>query len=100
MNKVLEILSNNELRLNVDAIDEALLIDGLHKIANRIALGLILAALIVGAAVLMQVPTRFQLLGYPGLAILLFLAAALGGLALVISIVATDHKPRRKKRLR
>ena len=43
VNKVLDILSNNELRLNVDAIDEALLIDGLHKIANRIALGLILA---------------------------------------------------------
>ncbi|HZI66524.1 MAG TPA: AarF/ABC1/UbiB kinase family protein, partial [Thermoanaerobaculia bacterium] len=100
VNKVLDILSNNELRLNVDAIDEALLIDGLHKIANRIALGLILAALIVGAAVLMQVPTRFQLFGYPGLAILLFLAAALGGMALVVSIVATDHKPRRKKRLR
>ncbi len=97
VNKVLDILSNNELRLNVDAIDEALLIDGLHKIANRIALGLILAALIVGAAVLMQVPTRFQLFGYPGLAILLFLAAALGGLALVVSIVATDHKPRKKR---
>lgn len=98
VNKVLDILSNNELRLNVDAIDEALLIDGLHKIANRIALGLILAALIVGAAVLMQVPTGFQLFGYPGLAILLFLAAALGGVALVVSIVATDHKPRRKKK--
>ena len=100
VNKVLDIVSNNELRLNVDAIDEELLIDGLHKIANRIALGLILAALIVGAAVLMQVPTRFQLLGYPGLAILLFLAAALGGMALVLSIVLTDRKPRRKKRLR
>ena len=100
VNKVLDIVSNNEIRLNVDAIDEELLIDGLHKIANRIALGLVLAALIVGAAVLMQVPTRFQLLGYPGLAILLFLAAALGGVALVLSIVLTDHKPRRKKRLR
>ena len=100
VNKVLDILSNNELRLNVDAIDERLLIDGLHKIANRIALGLVLAALIVGAAVLMQVPTRFQLFGYPGLAILLFLAAALGGVALVVSIVMTDHKPGRKKRLR
>jgi predicted unusual protein kinase regulating ubiquinone biosynthesis (AarF/ABC1/UbiB family) len=100
VNKVLDILANNELRLNVDAIDERLLIDGLHKIANRIALGLVLAALIVGAAVLMQVPTRFQLFGYPGLAILLFLAAALGGVALVVSILMTDHVPRRKKRLR
>ena len=100
VNKVLDIVSNNELRLNVDAIDEKLLIDGLHKIANRIALGVILAALIVGAAILMQVPTQFHIFGYPGLPILLFLAAALGGVALVISIVLTDHTPRRKKRLR
>lgn len=100
VNKVLDIVSNNELKLDVDAIDEKLLIDGLHKIANRIALGLILAALIVGAAILMQVPTNFHLFGYPGLAILLFLAAALGGVALVISIVLTDHTPSRKKRPR
>ena len=85
--------------INIDLIpswktvDERLLIDGLHKIANRIALGLILAALIVGAALLMQVPTNFRILGYPGLAILFFLAAALGGVALVVSILASDRTP-------
>ena len=46
VNKVLDILANNQLRLDVDAVDERLLIAGLHKIANRISLGLILAALI------------------------------------------------------
>jgi hypothetical protein len=101
VNKVLDILAKNELRLNVDAIDETLLIDGLHKIANRIALGLILAALIVGAALLMQVPTTFHILGYPGLAILFFLAAALGGVVLVVSILVSDRKaPGRKIRKR
>ena len=98
VNKVLDILAKNELRLNVDAIDETLLIDGLHKIANRIALGLILAALIVGAALLMQVPTTFRILGYPGLAILFFLAAALGGLVLVFSILMSDRTPPDKKK--
>ena len=100
-NKVLDILANNQLRLDVDAVDERLLIDGLHKIANRIALGLILAALIVGAALLMQVPTTFRILGYPGLAILFFLAAACGGVALVVSILTSDRTPpERKKRSR
>jgi predicted unusual protein kinase regulating ubiquinone biosynthesis (AarF/ABC1/UbiB family) len=98
VNKVLDILANNQLRLDVDAVDERLLIDGLHKIANRIALGLILAALIVGAALLMQVPTNFRILGYPGLAILFFLAAALGGVALVVSILASDRTPPPKRR--
>ena len=97
VNKLLDMVAGNELRVRVDAIDENLLIEGLHKIANRVALGLILAALIVGAALLMQVPTSFQILGYPGLAILFFLAAAAGGLALALSIVITDgRKPRRR----
>jgi predicted unusual protein kinase regulating ubiquinone biosynthesis (AarF/ABC1/UbiB family) len=100
VNKVLDILANNQLRLDVNAVDERMLIDGLHKIANRIALGLILAALIVGAALLMQVPTPFRILGYPGLAILFFLAAALGGVALVLSILVSDRRPPERKRTR
>ena len=98
VNKLFDLLTENRLRVRVDAIDERLLIEGLHKIANRVALGLVLAALIVGAALLMQVPTSFRILGYPGLAILFFLAAAAGGLALVISIVLSDRKAGRKPR--
>ena len=79
----------------MDAIDETLLIEGLQKIANRIALGLVLAALIVGAALLMQVPTTFRILGYPGLAMLFFLAAAAGGFALIASILTTDRAAKR-----
>jgi ubiquinone biosynthesis protein len=70
--------------------------EGMQKVANRIALGLVLAALIVGAALLMDVQTSFQIFGYPGLAILLFLAAAAGGLALAIVILANDIKAKRK----
>ena len=92
--KILDLAAQNALRLKVDAIDEQLLIEGLHKIANRIALGVILAALIVGAALLMHVPTRFQILGYPGLAMLFFLGAAAGGVALALSIVFGDRSRR------
>jgi hypothetical protein len=56
----------------------------------------VLAALIVGAALLMRVPTSFQLFGYPGLAMICFLAAAVGGLWLVVSIVWQDFKSKRK----
>jgi len=96
--KILDLAANNGFRVKVDAIDERLLIEGLHKIANRIALGLILASLIVGAALLMHVPTRFQILGYPGLAMLFFLAAAAGGVALALSIVFGDRTRREPER--
>ena len=80
----------------MDAIDERTLIDGMQKIANRITTGLILAALIVGAAMLMDVPTSFRIFGYPALAISLFVMAGGGGAALVISILLNDIKVRKK----
>jgi ubiquinone biosynthesis protein len=98
VNRLLELVSENRLRVRVDTIDERQLIEGLHKIANRVALGLVLAALIVGAALLMQVPTSFRLLGYPGLAMLFFLAAAAGGFLLVVNILLSDRRTRRKRR--
>ncbi len=93
--RAVDLVSSNGLRVKVDAIDERELISGLQKIANRIALGVILAALIVGAALLMQVPTTFRIFGYPGLAMLFFLVAAAGGGALATSIVASDRKQRK-----
>jgi len=72
--------------------------EGMQKVANRIALGLVLAALIVGAALMMDVPTSFQLFGYPGVAIMLFLAAAAGGGALAVTILANDIRAKRKAR--
>ena len=62
--------------------------------ANRITVGLILAALIVGAALLMRVDTSFRIWGYPGLAIIFFLAAAGGGIALLINILFYDKSGR------
>jgi predicted unusual protein kinase regulating ubiquinone biosynthesis (AarF/ABC1/UbiB family) len=98
VNRILDRLADNEFRIGVDAIDEARLMEGMQKVANRIALGVVLAALIVGAALLMDVPTSFQIFGYPGLAMLLFLAAAAGGAALAISILANDIRSNRKAR--
>ena len=54
------------------------------------ALGAVL--LIIGAALLMRVETSFRLLGYPGLAILFFLLAAGGAVALILDIVIHDER--------
>jgi predicted unusual protein kinase regulating ubiquinone biosynthesis (AarF/ABC1/UbiB family) len=100
INRILDRLADNDLRVRVDALDEANLMEGMQKVANRITLGLVLAALIVGAALLMRVETSFRIFGYPGLAILLFLAAAVGGFCLVVAILASDITAGRKKRRR
>jgi predicted unusual protein kinase regulating ubiquinone biosynthesis (AarF/ABC1/UbiB family) len=97
LNRILEALSANDLRLKVDLIDHGSIIDGLQKVANRIALGLVLAALIIGAAMLMQVQTRFTIFGYPGIAMLLFLAAVAGGFWMAWTILAGDVKRTRTR---
>ena len=96
VNRILDAAGNNDLRFKVDAIDEKVVLDGLQKVANRITLGLVVAALIVGAAMLMRVETTFRIFGYPGLAMILFLLAAAAGLILAFSILFYDEKRRRK----
>ena len=96
VNKILDAAGNNELRFKVDAIDEKVVLEGLQKVANRITLGLVVAALIVGAAMLMRVETSFRIFGYPGLAMIFFLLAAAAGLVLVFSILFYDEKRRSK----
>lgn len=74
------------------------LIEGFQKVANRITTGLILAALIIGAALLMQAQTSFTVMGYPGFAMICFLIAGGIGLWLVCSIMLTDQKTKRRER--
>jgi ubiquinone biosynthesis protein len=95
-NKILDKVADNQIQVKVDAIDEVKLMEGLQKIANRITLGLVLAALIISAAMLMSVPTTFRIFGYPGLAMMFFLAAATGGVILVFNILFGDEKARKK----
>ena len=99
LNKILDTLGNAELNVNVKPSETEFLIESARKVANRITTGLVLAALIVGAALLMRVQTNFQILGYPGLAMLCFLAAGGGGFLLVLSILWQDHKSKRKSQM-
>lgn len=96
LNTLLEALAKNEFELRVNALDESRLMENLEKIANRIALGLVLAALIIGAAMMMQVETTVTIFGYPALAIVLFLMAAGCGFALVFSHFLHDGRRGRR----
>jgi len=97
LTKIMESLANAEFEVKVKTMDARMVVEGIQKVANRITAGIILAALIVGAALLMRVETAFRIFGYPGLAMLCFLAAAGGGFLLLMSILLQDRRQRRKK---
>jgi len=92
--KILDSVARNELKMTIHAIDERVLINGMQKIANRITVGLVLAALIIGAAMLMNIRSTFTIGGYPGIAILCFVAAAGCGFCLVLEVLISDRKSR------
>jgi ubiquinone biosynthesis protein len=89
-------LSRNEMQLKLKIENEDRFLIGLEKIANRVTAGLIISALIVGAALLMRVETSFKLFGYPGLAIIFFLCASVGGLFLIINHLFDEKRKTRK----
>ncbi|HUR46765.1 MAG TPA: AarF/UbiB family protein [Candidatus Saccharimonadales bacterium] len=98
LNKVLDTVGNAEMEIKVRTPDAEHLMSGFQKVANRITTGIILASLIIGASLLMQVNTSFVLFGYPGIAMLCFLVAGGGGLWLVLSIIVKDYRDKRRTR--
>ena len=79
MNKLLDTIVRQDRGLKIDAIDEEQLIQGFEKIANRITLGLIVAALYLSAAMTLNVEHAGpRIFGVPLLSILLFVAAFAG----------------------
>ncbi len=96
LNDIMDAITNQELEVKIKVADTEMVMEGLQKIANRITTGIVLGALIMGACLLMRVESSFQLLGYPGLAILCFLLAAAGGFWLVVTILIKDHRSRDK----
>ncbi|HVM08259.1 MAG TPA: AarF/UbiB family protein [Acidimicrobiales bacterium] len=95
VNSVLDTLANGEVKLDIKGIDEQQFMTAFQKVANRITSGLVIAALIIGAAMLMRVETEAELFGYPALAIVCFFAAAGSGVALLVSIVRSDRRSSR-----
>lgn len=96
LNRALDAISEDGVEVRVRVPQETWLLAGMQKISNRITVGLVVAALIVAAAMMMQVPTRFRIFGYPGLAMVLFLGAVALGLVVVFDILLSDVRQRRK----
>ena len=98
VNKILDAVGNSELEVNVKTPDARHLLNGFEKIANRVTTGILLAALIIGAALMMRINSSFQIFGYPGIAMICFLIALGGSGWLVLGILWKDYKDKRQRK--
>ena len=94
LSEMLSLLADNRFQIRVTGLEESRLMENLQKIANRITTGLIVAALIVAAAMIMRIETSVRLFGYPALALVMFLLAAALGVGIVVSALLRDRKAR------
>ena len=92
ISQLLHTLADNRFRVHVTGLEESRLIESMQKIANRISAGVITAAMILGATLMMRVQTAATIFGYPALALVLFLLAAGLGVTLVMQALLTDRK--------
>jgi ubiquinone biosynthesis protein len=84
-------MANNELRIRMEIEKADEMQFAIRDVANRITLGLITAALILGSAFLLNVKGGLQVFGYPLFSLVGFLLAAGLGLYVVAQILMGKH---------
>lgn len=63
MSDILALLAENRLQMKVTGLEESRLMENLQKIANRVSAGIVTAALILAAAMMMKVDTGWHCSG-------------------------------------
>ncbi|RAO76169.1 ABC1 kinase family protein [Dyella jiangningensis] len=90
LTRILQMLAENRMRFRIDGLEESHLIENLQKIANRIATGVIAAALFIAGAML----DRWGKGGHDTLSMLMYGAGAIMGAGLLFSSLRRDRSPR------
>lgn len=94
LSDALTLLAANRVQVRLAGLDDSKLMENLQKIANRIASSVVIAALLLSSTQLMRLDVGPSLLGYPALAVLMFLVAAILGVTLVVSAMRHDRLAR------
>jgi ubiquinone biosynthesis protein len=98
MNKVLEALADGRLTLNLEGLDEAAMLRGAQKLANRVAAGVVIAAFVVAAALFAQGRPVATVGGYPVLTLVFLALAVVTALWLVVGIARGDIPQANRRR--
>ncbi|MNN28059.1 putative ubiquinone biosynthesis protein UbiB [compost metagenome] len=97
LSDIMALLAENRLQMKVTGLEESRLMENLQKIANRVAAGIISAALIMAAAMMMKIDTGWHVLGYPAIALVLLLIGVVLGLGIVTSALLFDRRARSRE---
>jgi ubiquinone biosynthesis protein len=97
LNKVLESLAEGRIDLRLEGLDEAAVLRGAQKMANRVAAGVMIAAFVIAAALFAAAPGGGSIWGYPVLTIAFLGLALLTAGWVAVGIVRRDVPQRRPR---
>jgi predicted unusual protein kinase regulating ubiquinone biosynthesis (AarF/ABC1/UbiB family) len=90
ISKALDIIADNAFRVKVDMLDEDRLIEVIEKIANRVTIGLVVAAMILAGAFLMGRDAPHMLWVYPTLGLILTVVGLCVGVLVLARVFWND----------
>jgi len=98
--EIVDLTAAGKLSFGIKLTQAEEFLSGIHKIANRITVGVVIAALLISSSLMMRVQTRFVLFGYPGLAVAGYLIAAAAAVYLITSVLMKDREDRERAKLK
>jgi ubiquinone biosynthesis protein len=94
LSRLLRAARRGRLEIHIDVTNLRHVGNQLDGAANRMVIGIVVAALIVGSSIVMTVPGGPRLFGLPVLGLLGFISAVIGGLWLILSIWESSRADR------
>ncbi len=94
LSRLLRAARRGRLKIRLDVTHLKHVGNQIDRSANRLAVGIVVAALIIGSSIVMTVPGGPHLLGLPLLGLLGFSASIVGGLWLLLSIWSSNRADR------
>jgi predicted unusual protein kinase regulating ubiquinone biosynthesis (AarF/ABC1/UbiB family) len=98
--EIIDLTAAGRLSFNLNLTQAEQFLAGIHKVANRITVGVIIAALLIASSMMMRIPTHAQLFGYPAIAVTGYLLAAIAGIHLIATTLIRDRKDEERAKLK
>ncbi len=89
--EIIDLTAAGKLTFGVKLLQAEEFLSGIHKIANRITVGVIIAAIVVASALMMRTQPHLAMIGY--------VTATVIGLYLVISTLLHDRKDQQRAKM-
>ncbi|MDQ6801096.1 MAG: AarF/UbiB family protein [Acidobacteriota bacterium] len=92
--EILDLTAASRLTFGIKLNQAEIFLAGIHKVANRITVGVVIAALLLSSSLIMRYPgkERFALIGYS--------IAAIAAVYLIVSTLVKDHRDEERAKMK